>query len=878
VSLVFRRRRPPDDFINEIRSHLELEADRLRDSGMSEQEADAAARRTFGNVTLAQERYYEQARWVFVDHLQQDVRFALRLLVRTPLLTTAIIATLALGIGIASAIFSLVHAVVLRPLDYEEPDRLVQLFETGKREGGEADWLSFPNFRDWRDTNDVFEAMAAYRYGLFTLSGVEGAESFLGLECTDRLFSVLRVQPLVGRTFAPGEDRPGRERVIVISYALWQRRFHSDPNVIGRGVTLGGQPYSIIGVMPATFSFPNTIPGERVASTDLWIPMRPSDDLEDRGSHNYWAVARLAPGVTLDRARGVMRAIADNLARQYPDSNKDFTVTVLPLKIYVAGTARPALLLLLSAIGVVLLLMCANIANLLLSRAEARRREMAMRQALGASRMRLVTQTLTESLVLAVAGAAAGLAVAYYGTRVLVRLAPQNLPRLQQTTVDLQVLGFMVLATGCVGILFGLAPAYWGSFVNVQQALKEGGRSVSSGAIGARIRQALVVAQLALAVMLLVAAGLLVRSFVRVTSVDLGFHVPQLLTAIVNLPSPRYGDPAQQVAFFEKALQRIETLPGVVSAAVSDSIPLTDINDQGGFTIEGRPDPPPGASGPHANRPHVSAKYFEAIGVRLIEGRLFDARDRRDSQPVAIVSDLAARMYWPGVSPLGKRLATEWVDGHPLWREIIGVVHATRHFGLEAPQKAEVYLPHQQSPSPFMMLVVRTHGDPAALIAPIRQQIAALDPDQAAFAFQTMDSLFADASARRRFQTALVTAFALLALLLAAIGVYGVMGHMVAQRSREIGVRLALGARSEDVIRMMLRSGLRLTLPGVAAGLAGAIALSGILASFLFGVSSLDPATYVGVAALLCAVALLANYLPSRSAARLDPLRVLRDE
>jgi putative ABC transport system permease protein len=854
---VFRRRRAPDDFANEIRSHLELEVDRLRENGLSQEEAEAAARRTFGNVTLARERYYEQGRW---------------------LLTTTIIATLALGIGVASAIFSLVHAVVLRPLDYAEPERLVQLFDTGKREGGEADWVSFPNFRDWRDKNDVFEEMAAYRYRLFTLTGAEGAESFLGLECTDRLFNVLQVQPLLGRTFARGEDRPGRERVAVISHGLWQRRFHADPNVIGRAVTLDGQPYSIVGVMPATFSFPNSIPGEGVALSELWIPMRPSDDLEERGSHNYWAVARLAPRVTLDHARAVMQTIAENLARQYPESNKDFIITVMPLKIYVAGTARQALLLLLNAIGVVLLLICANVANLLLSRADARRREMALRQALGASRVRLVTQTLTESIVLAAGGAATGFAIAYYGTRVLVRLAPQNLPRLQQTAVDAQVLGFMVLVTGCVGILFGLVPACWGSYVNVQQALKEGGARISGSAIGAHIRQALVVTQLALAVMLLVAAGLLVRSFVRVTSVDLGFRAPHLLTAIVNLPTARYGDPAQQVAFFENVLQRIETLPGVVAAAVSDSIPLTGINDQGGFAIEGRPDPPPGASGPHANRPRVSAEYFETMGLRLIEGRLFGARDRRDSQPVAIVSDLAARMYWPGVSPLGKRLATEWMNGQPLWRHIVGVVQATRHFGLEAPQKAEIYLPHQQSPSPFMQLVVRTQGDPAALIAPIREQIAALDPDQAASAFQTMESLIADASARRRFQTALVTAFSLLALILAAIGVYGVMGHMVMQRSREIGVRLALGARSEDVVAMMLRSGLRLTVPGIAAGLAGAVALSGILASFLFGVSSLDPVTYVGVAALLFSVAMLATYVPSRSAARLDPLLVLRHE
>jgi putative ABC transport system permease protein len=386
------------------------------------------------------------------------------------------------------------------------------------------------------------------------------------------------------------------------------------------------------------------------------------------------------------------------------------------------------------------------------------------------------------------------------------------------------------------------------------------------------------VAQQALAVMLLVAAGLLVRSFVRVTHVDLGFSAPHLLTAIVNLSPARYGEPEQQAVFFETALQRIATLPGVASAAVSDSIPLTGINDQGGFAIEGRPDPLPGESGPHANRPRVSATYFDTMGLRLIDGRLFDARDGPDSQPVAIISDLAARMYWPGERPVGKRLATEWVDGRPIWRQIVGVVQATRHFGLEAPQKAEVYRPHRQAPSPFMQLVVRTNGDPAGFITPIRDQVAALDREQPAFAFQTMESLIAEATARRRFQTALATAFAVLALLLAAIGIYGVIGHMVMQRSREIGVRLALGALSEDVVRMMLRSGLWLTLPGVAVGLAGAVAPSGILRSFLFDMSSLDPATYVGVAALLLLVAILATYVPSRWAARLDPLVVLRDE
>ena len=875
---MFRRRRSHDDFAAEIEAHLQLEIDRLRETGMSQEDAQAAARRAFGNVTAAEERFYEAGRLLFWDRLTQDVRFAVRLLVRTPLLTAAVITTLALGIGVSSAVFSLVHAVVLQPLAYEQPEDLVQLFETGLRQGGEADWVSFPNFRDWREESTVFEEMAAYRYALVTMTGAEGAESALGLMVTDRLFAVLGVAPALGRTFMPGEDVPRRERAAVISHGLWQRRFGADATIVGRHMTVDGQSYSIIGVMPAAFRFPASLPGEAPAPIDLWIPMRMSGDLEERGSHNFWAVARLKNGVTLEQARASMARIAGNLSRQYPASNEDMTVTVLPLKDYVSGNVRPALLVLLGAVCLVLLLTCANIANLLLSRAEMRRREMAVRQALGASHGRLVRQTLTESLLLAVAGGIAGLGIAQAGTELLVRLGPASIPRLGETVVNTPVLLFLTVTSMCVGLLFGLAPALVCSATNIHNTLKDAGARVSAGLPGRRVRQILVAGQLALAVMLLIGAGLLVRSFVRVVGLDLGFRAPRVLISVVNLSPGRYGDPAQQVAFFDEAVRRIQALPGVVTAAVSNSIPLTGFNDQGGFAVEGRPEPRPGEDGPHANRPRVSAGYFEAMGIRLLDGRLFDTRDSTDSLPVAIVSDLAARTYWPGASPLGRRLATDWTDGRPVWRQIIGIVQSTRHFGLEAQPKPEIYLPHEQAPSPGMQLVVRTHGDPVALEPGIRGQIAAIDPEQAAFGFRTMEELLESSSARRRFELALVTTFAGLALLLAAIGVYGVMSHMVAQRNREIGVRLALGARPHEVVAMVLRDGLRLTLVGTAVGLAGAIALSRTLAGLLFGVSPLDPATYAAVAAVLVCVAGMSAYLPSRGAARVDPLVTLREE
>jgi putative ABC transport system permease protein len=873
---MFRRRRPHTDFDAEIAAHLQLEIDRLREAGLSPDDAEAAAHRAFGNVTATQERFYEAGRLLFWDRLVQDVRFALRLLARTPVLTTAVVATLALGIGVASAIFSLVNAVVLRPLRYEQPDRLVQLFESGPRSGGEADWVSFPNFRDWQQVGGVFGDMAAYRYAMITLTGAGGAESLVGLETTDRLFDLLGVSPMLGRTFLPGEDAPSRRHVAVISHAVWQRRFAGDPNVIGSSVTINEESYAIVGVMPAWFRFPHNVPGDTAVPIDLWVPIRPHGDLEDRGSHNFWSVARLLPGVSLEQARAAMTGLANNLARQYPATNQDLGVTVLPLKDYVAGTHRHALLVLLGAVGLVLLLTCANIAGLLLSRAEGRTREMAMRQALGASRGRLVRQTLTESLVLALAGAAVGFVVAEIGVRLLVRLAPANIPRLEQTTVDRDVLVFTVVVSVCVGIVFGLAPALLGWRENVHDALKQAGARVSAPSTSHRIRQALVGGQLAMAVMLLIGAGLLVRSFVRVTSLDLGFRPPRVLTAFVGLSEARYDSPARQAAFFEEAVRRIRAMPGVVAAGVSNTIPLTGVNDQGGVTIEGNTTPP-GEDGPVGNRPRVSARYFDAMGIRLLEGRLFDERDRHDSAPVAIVSELAARTHWPD-GALGKRLATEWVDGRPLWREVIGLVQSTRHFGLEAPQKPEFYRPHVQVPSPYMQLVVRTERDPAAMMPAVRKAIAAIDPEQAVRAPQTMEQLLTTSGARRRFQMALVAAFAALALLLAAIGVYAVMSQMVSQRKREIGIRVALGARPAEVVALVLRNGLGLTLAGTAVGLLGAIGLSQVLTHLLYGVSPLDLATYVGVTAMLIFVAGVAAYLPSRSAGKVDPLVILRDE
>jgi predicted permease len=873
-----RRRLTDEEFAVEIESHLAHAADERVERGTTPDDARHAAVRAFGNVTVARERFYESGRLLVWDRLVQDVRFAFRLLVRTPLLTGAIVTSLALGIGIASSVFSLLRAVVLRPLAYDAPDELVQVFETGPRPGGEADWVAYPNFRDWQRESRVFDGLAAYRYALVNFATRQSAESMIGLETTDELFQVLRARPALGRTFRSGDDAPGAERIAVVSHAVWHRRFGADPKVIGQTVFIDGVAHAIVGVMPPSFRFPHNVFDTGVP-IELWIPMRPSGAQDDRHSHNFWAIGRLKTGVSLQQARAAMSTIADNLARAHPASNRDFSVAVVPLGEHVAGSARPALLVLLGAVGVVLVLTCANVANLLLTRAQTRRREMAVRLAIGAGRGRLVRQVLTESLSLAVAGGGLGVVVAHLGTRVLVRLAPVDIPRVEETVVDGYVLAFTAAVSVFVGVLFGLVPAVLSSQATGHSNLREAAARVSEGAAVRLVRQVLVVGQVALAIMLLVGAGLLVRSFTRVIGIDLGFRTPDALTAFINLPPARYAEPARQAAFFDEAIARIERLPGVVAAAVSNSVPLTGVNDQGGLMIEGRQDPWGDSEGAfYANRPRVSPRYFDAMGIRLLEGRVFDERDRSDALPVAVVSNLAVRRYWPSGSAIGRRVAVEWVEGRPVWRQVVGVVESTRHFGLEVPQKPEIYIPHAQAPSSFMQLVVRTAYEPSTLESAIRSQIAAIDPQQGISGFRTLNDLLGRSTARRRFQTALVTTFALLAVLLAAIGVYAVMSYMVVQRRREIGVRIALGARPADVVRMVLANGLRLTVCGVVLGLAAALALSSTLAHFLYGVSPLDPITYVTVTVALVAVATLAAYMPSRRAASTDPMLVLRDE
>jgi putative ABC transport system permease protein len=812
-----------------------------------------------------------------METLWQDVRYGIRLLTKNRRLTAGVVLTLAVVVGANSLVFSVVHAVLVRPLDYEVPDRLVQLWESGLGGGGQGDWVSFPNFKDWAAANRTFEDMAAYRFSPVTLSGDGTAESMLGLQVTDRLFSILGVRPAAGRLFERGEDVPGHENVAIISHALWQRRYTGDRGAVGRQVTVNGKPYTIVGIMPDAFRFPSGLPGEfGPIQVDMWIPMLQAPDLAQRGWRNFWVIARLKIGSTIEQARAEMQNIAANLALQYP-TNKGLGVAVAPLQDYVTGSVRPALLLLLAAVGVLLLLACGNIANLLLSFAESRRREMALRAAIGAGRRRLIRQSLIESAILAFAGAGAGLLIASFGLDIVVRWIPSDIPRIQQTSIDGGVILFTCVAAVAAGLLFGLAPALSGSHRNVYESIRHAASNLTAGRSSLRLRHAFVAGQMAIAVMLLIGAGLLIRSFANVMRLDSGFEPANLVAGIISLPLSRYPDEQQQARFFEEAIRRVRALPDVVSASVSNSIPMTGINDQGGFRVEGL-DPGPGQPGHVANRPHVSVDYFDTMGIRLIKGRFFDERDSASGAAVAIVSDLAVETYWPNEDPIGKRLSVREGDGPPVWREIVGVVNATRHFGLEARQLPEVYIPYAQSPSAFAVLTVRYRGDADQIIRASRREVGSLDPEQAGFAILRMDNVVSASQARRRFQTLLLAIFAALGIFLASTGIYGVTAYNVSRRAREIGLRLALGARPSSVVRMVLAGELRTLAIGIVAGLIGAVALSKVLASFLFGVTPLDRITFVLVAAIAMLVAVAATYLPGRWAAAVDPAISLREE
>jgi putative ABC transport system permease protein len=801
-----------------------------------------------------------------------DLRYGVRMLWKNKGFTAVAVVALALGIGANSAIFSVVNTVLLRPLPYREPVCLVMLWEDNSKIGYPRDTPAAANYIDWRDQSTVFEGMTATADRSFNLTGAGEPERFDGKRVSTNFFSLLGVEPQLGRGFVPEEDVPGADHVVVLSHGLWQRRFGSDRGMVGKSITLNGEGYTVVGIMPPGFQFMSQDVG-------MWVPIAfTQQQAASRGSHYLKVVARLKPGVTVEHAQAEMSTIAARLQQQYPEQNTDLGATVVSLHEEVVGNIRPALLVLLGAVGFVLLVACANVANLLLARAAVRQKEIALRTALGASRLRLVRQFLTESVLLAALGGLVGLLLSVWGVSLLKSFIPENISQVKAIAVDARVLGFTLLVTLLTGLVFGLAPALQASRFNLNETLKEGGRDAAAARGGNRIRGLLVVAEVAVSLVLLVGAGLLINSFMRLRSVDPGFRTDNLLTMSVVLPPQKYPDQARRAAFYTDMISRVEALPGVRSAGVTNWIPLVMQGDSNGYTIEGQPAP--------TGKPHiivtriVSPHYFGTMGIQLIEGRVFEeGKDRVDSPCVAVVGEAVARKYWSGQSPLGKRLSPGTVESEADWCQVVGVVKDVRQMELAAESKPQLYFTYDQATffAP-RYLVVKTDGDPLALAGAVRKTVWDVDRDQPVSNVRTMEDVLAESLARQRFSTLLLGVFAGVALLLAAVGIYGVMSYSMAQRTREIGIRMALGAQKRDVLKLAVGQGVKLVAIGVGIGLVGALALTRVMTSLLYGVSATDPVTLVTISLVLVAVALLASYIPARRASKVDPLIALRYE
>jgi putative ABC transport system permease protein len=795
--------------------------------------------------------------------LLRDARYAVRQLARTPGFTLVAILTVGLGTGASSAIFSVVNGVLLRPLPYQDPDTLVRVHEVVPQYGRFS--VAPASFLDWRQQNTVFERIAAFNSSSATFTDSSGPERITGALVSGDLFDLLGVAPALGRSFRAEEDAPGKDAVIVLSHGMWQRRFGGDPAVLGRSVTLSGTPVTIVGVMPAGFYFPR--------DAEFWRPIALNPANASRGGHFLGVIARTKPGVSLEQAGAEMKTIAERLAQQYPDSSAKESAVIVPLHENTVGSVRPALLTLLAAVGVVILIACANVANLLLVRASVREKEIAIRAALGAGRRRIVMQMLCESLVLALTGGALGLLMAYLAIRPIQTLSAGSIPRVDDITIDGIVLGFTVLVALATGILFGLAPAWQASRAGLGEVLREGGRS--SVSTGRRwIRSALLVAEVALSIILLVGAALLLRSFAKLTDVNPGFRADNVLAFRVSLPQTTYAEDHHRIAFFDKLLENLEGLPEVSAAGMVQTLPM-----RGGyvlsFAIQGRPAPAPGQE-PSAHHRAISPDYFQTLGIPLLRGRTFTSRDAEKAPMVAVVDEAFVRRHFPTEDPLGRGL--DIGNGTDGFYEIVGVVGNVHHGGLDENPNPTMYVPFKQDVFSSMWIVARTEGDPAARAGAVRKTVRDLDNTLPAYSMSPLATIVNESVAQRRFSMLLLGLFALIALFLAAVGLYGVVSYTVSLRTQEIGVRMAIGAQRGDVLRMIVGGGMKLTLVGVAIGLAGALALAQLVATMLFDVTPFDPASYAATAIVLLAVAALACYIPARRAMRVDPIAALRQE
>jgi putative ABC transport system permease protein len=796
------------------------------------------------------------------------------MLTKSPGFTAVAIIALALGIGANTAIFSVVNAVLLRSLPYKDADKLVIVWEKSKK--NEQNVANPANFMDWSEQNNVFTEMAGFADQNAVMIGDGEPEEIPSQFVTANLFSMLGVDAILGRTFSADDVKPNAPRVVILSYALWQRRFGGDPAIIGRELNINRNATTVIGVMPAGFKWHIKKGSLTAKMAEMWTPWVITNDMRTRHGRFMTVAARIKPEVTFEQAKSEMTAIAARLEEQYNDFNANWGVNVVPLRTQFTGELRPALLVLLGAVGFVLLIACANVANLLLARAAARQKEMAVRAAIGADRRRIVRQLLTESVLLAALGGAAGLVLAWWGTDLLVSLSPRELTDLQQVRISVPVLGFTFAVSLLTGIIFGMAPAFEATRFNLHESLKEGSKNIGGGVRSHRLRSIFVVAEIALALILLVGAGLLVRSFWRLQSVDPGFNAKNLLTMRLSLPMRKYDSDRKRVDFFRQVIDGIRALPGVEAVGATNFLPFAGPHAGTLVEIEGRPKLPPG-QGLGTGSCVTDQNYFAAMQLPLKRGRLFTEQEATEMRHVVVINEEFARKNLPGEDSLGKRV-TIYMKEENVPSEIIGVVGDSKHMGLDGEIEPMAYWPHSELTYPFMTLAIRTQGDTAGMATAARRVIQTLDSEQPIADVRTMESLLADSVARARFSTLLLAIFAMVALILAAVGIYGVMSYAVTQRTHEIGIRMAMGAQPGDVLKLVVRKGLTLTVCGVGVGVAAAFALTQIMTSLLYGVSATDPVTFAAIPFLLASVALLACYVPARRAAKVDPMIALRYE
>ncbi len=809
--------------------------------------------------------------------LLQDIRFGARMLIKSPAVTAVAIIALMLGIGANTAIFSVVHAVLLRSLPYADGDRLAIVWENRKSgKGNPQNVINLGNFFDWKEQNTVFSDMAAFFDQNANLTGDGEPEEIPGQLATTNLFSLLGVNPIKGRTFTPDDGKTGKPNVVVISYDLWQRRFGGDQNIVGRKVILDNQPNEIIGVLPPEVSW-YVQKGSMISRPpQVWSPWQISNELRERHGRFARAVARLKPGVTPEQAQNEMNVIGARLEQQYPQFNAKWGVTVVPLRTQFTGEIRKPLMILLGAVGFVLLIACANVANLLLARAASRKREIALRAGLGASRWRIARQLLTESVLLSIFGGLLGLLLAWWGTKALLALSPPELMDLRSTTVNVPVLLFTIGLTLVTGVVFGLVPALEASRFDLNEPLKEGGKSVAGGTRSQRVRSVFVVAQVALALVLLIGAGLLMKSLSRLQSVDPGFDAGNLLTMRINLPDRKYDSDPKVLNFFKQAIDQIRAIPGVESAGAINTIPFGGPHSGTRVQIEGQPPRPPGqdfSTGVCV----TDANYFQTMHIPLKRGRLYTQQEALEMRHVVVVNETFAREIFPGQDPIGRRVIINMKDEN-LPSEIIGIVGDNKHKGLDVEVEPMSFWPHAELVYSSMTLTIRTRGDNSSVAAAARNVIHQMDPEQPIGEVITMSGLMARSVARSRFNSLLLAIFSGVALVMAAVGIYGVMSYAVQQRTHEIGLRMALGAQRSDVLRLILKQGVLLAITGVLVGLAGSFGLTRVISTLLFDVAATDKTTFAAVAFGLFAITFVASYVPAWRATRVNPLVALRYE